>query len=225
MAQNLARSPNIIRGWLDDDKHGLLRQYHHPDRLQISLHPYDSGHLKVVAAIASVRYQGHKPLNSVHDSVAVTNFVKFSFFKDGKPNQTMDANPPKSIYDDMWDHFCEFEVDLLNPDIIIGVGNDVYEAIKRNLKPEFSSELIKIPFPGRLNWNSKVITKGKHLMYNGDNHGADIERFKAVMDRTPDNDGKIAKAIKTDWYYFGEMDSYFQKILICRRRCGPPVEE
>lgn len=215
MAQNLARVPNIIRDWLDNDDHGLHRQYQHSDNSRISLHPYDTGHLKVIAALISASYPetDYRPSDNIHDKVAVTNFVKFSFFKDGKSGQLMDANPPASIYNDMWKHFCEYEVSSLQPDIVIGVGNDVYNALNRNLEKELNTRLLKIPFPGRLNLNSKFIPKGKQLIKDGHNHTADIERFKAVIGGTPDKDGKIAKAINTDWYYFRKIDLYFMETL------------
>lgn len=216
MAQNLARIPNLISNWLDNDDHGLLRHYYHSDSLWLSLHPYDTGHLKVIAALASFNYPGtdYQSSNNIHKRIAITNFVKFSFFFDGKSGQKMDANPPASIYPDMWKYFCEYEVSLLQPDMIIGVGNDVFKAIKLNVKPDRHIKLLKIPFPGRLNLNARFIPEGKKLIKDQKyNSIDDISRIRLITSGTPDSDGKIAKAINTDWYYFKEMETYFKNAL------------
>jgi len=215
MAQNLARIPNLISKWLDNEDHGLLRHYYHSDSLWLSLHPYDTGHLKIIAAIASFYYPGtdYQPSDNIHKRIAITNFVKFSFLSESNASQRMDTNPPVSIYADMWKYYCEYEVRLLQPDMIIGVGDDVYKALKRNLRPELDTMLIKIPFPGRLNLNAQFIPKGKRLIKDGHDYHDDIERIKAVIEGTPDEDGKIVKAINTDWYYFVKMETYFNKVL------------
>lgn len=216
MAQNLARIPNLISNWLDNDDHGLLRHYYYSESLWLSLHPYDTGHLKVIAALASLNYPGtdYQPSDNIHKRIAITNFVKFSFFFEGKSGQKMDANPPASIYADMWKYFCEYEVTLLQPDMIIGVGNDVFNAIKLNVKPDKHIKLLKIPFPGRLNLNSRFIPKGKKLIKDQKyNPIDDISRIQTAMGGTPDSDGKIAEAIKNDWYYFKKMETYFKNTL------------
>ena len=74
--------------------------------------------------------------------------------------------------------------------------------------------MLKIPFPGRLNLNSRYIPKGKRLIREKNhNHLEDIARIQALVQGTPDKDGAIAKAIKTDWYYFRKMNSYIVKEL------------
>lgn len=216
MAQNLARTPNLISNWLDNDDHGLLRHYYHSDSLWLSLNPYDTGHLKVIAALASINYPGtdYQPSDNIHKRIAITNFVKFSFFFEGKSGQKMDANPPASIYADMWEYFCEYEVSLLQPDMIIGVGNDVFKAIKLNVKPAKHIKLVKIPFPGRLNLNARFIPEGKKLIRDQKyNSIDDISLIQTITRGTPDSDGKIAKAIRTDWYYFKKMETYFKNAL------------
>ena len=112
----------------------------------------------------------------------------------------MDTNPPVSIYTNMWKYYCEKEISLLQPDIIIGVGNDVYAAIKRNLRPELNIRIIKIPFPGRLNLNSKFIPLGKRLIKDKEyNPVDDISRFwttpgtRVVMETFPVPGWKPAK--------------------------------
>ncbi len=215
MAQNLARGSYLISNWLDNDDHGILRHYYHSDSLNLYLHPYDTGHLKVIAALASFNYPGtdYQPSDNIHDRIAITNFVKFSFFN-AKSGQKMDANPPISIYSDMWKYFCETEVSLLQPDMIIGVGNDVFNAIEVNIKPDEHIKLLKIPFPGRLNLNSRFIPRGNKLITEKKyNPIDDISRIQTIISGTPDGDGNIIKAIRTDWYYFKKMEKYFRDTL------------
>ena len=218
MAQNLARETGqqLIRAWHSKIDKGLQRQYYSIDKIRV--HPYDDGHLKVIAALALSEYPGtnYLPSDNIHDRIAVTNFVKFSFNRRGKDNQILDTNPPLKIYDDMWKHYSAYEVDLLQPDIIIGVGNNVGNAIKRNLKRNVI--LVEIPFPGRLNLNSRYVPEGKRLIEEkGYNYSGQIAaHIKALLKGTPDNDGAIAKAIKTDWYYFKEMEICFREVLTKR---------
>ncbi|MGB2827693.1 MAG: hypothetical protein WBC50_05805 [Dehalococcoidales bacterium] len=213
MAQNLARAPGLIRAWHNKPKEGMFRQYYHSEKLQISIHPYDTGHLKIIAALVLSVYPGtnYSPNDNVHNKIAVTNFVKFSFYREGKNGKRLDANPPSGIYDVMWENYCKYEIELLKPDVVVGVGNDVAYAIRRNYDSEV--KMLKIAFPGRLNLNSRYIPEGKQLIESGYNHMVDIARIQELVQGTPDKDKKIAKAIKTDWYYFREMEVYFKEVL------------
>ena len=80
----------------------MFREYYDEAHQRAQIRPYDDGHLKVVAALLLSAYPdtSFKPSDNVHDLVAITNFVKFSFYreKDGKP---LDANLPTEIYDAM----------------------------------------------------------------------------------------------------------------------------
>jgi len=213
MAQNLARSPGLIRAWHNKPDEGMFRQYYHSEKLRVSIHPYDTGHLKIIAALVLIVYPGtnYSPNDNVHDKIAVTNFVKFSFYREGKNSQRLDVNPPSGIYDVMWENYCKYEIGLLKPDVVVGVGNDVAYALRRNLDHEV--KMLKIAFPGRLNLNSRYIPEGKQLIESGYNHMVDIARIQELVQGTPDKDKKIAKAIKTDWYYFREMEVYFKEVL------------
>ena len=216
MAQNLARAPGLIRAWQNKPDEGMFRQYYHSENLKVSIHPYDTGHLKIIAALVLSVCPGtnYSPDDNVHDKIAITNFVKFSFYSEGKHGQRVDVNPPPSIYDVMWENYCRYEVELLKPDIVIGVGNDVAKALETNLAHR--AKLLDIPFPGRLNLNSRYVSKGKRLIKE-ENHNPleDIARIQSAIEGTPDKDGKIAKAIKTDWYYFREMETNFRTVLSC----------
>ncbi len=213
MAQNLARATGLIKAWHNKPDEGMFRQYYHSEKLHVSIHPYDTGHLKIIAALVLSVYPStnYSSNENVHNKIAITNFVKFSFYREGKNGQRLDTNPPSGIYDAMWENYCKYEIELLKPDVIVGVGNDLAQAIKRNLNHEV--KMLKIPFPGRLNLNSRYIPEGKRLIENGYNHMVNIARIQELVQGTPDKDKKIAKAIKTDWYYFREMETCFKKAL------------
>ncbi len=213
MAQNMARSPGLIKVWHNKPDEGMFRQYYHSENLKVSIHPYDTGHLKIIAALVLSSYPGtnYSSSENVHNKIAITNFVKFSFYGEHKNGQRLDINPPSGIYDVMWENYCKYEIDLLKPDVVVGVGNDVAHAIKRHLDPKVN--MLKIAFPGRLNLNSRFVPEGKKLIENGYSHMVDLARIQELVQGTPDTDKKIAKAIKTDWYYFREMEMYFKEVL------------
>jgi len=214
MSQNLARIPHVIQAWHNNNDRGLLRQYYHPEKLHVSITPYDDGHLKVIAALVLSKYpdMDYIPSDNIHEKIAITNFVKFSFYREGNNGQHLDANPPINIYDDMWKHYSAYEIRILRPDIIVGVGNDVANAIRRNLGND--TNLLKIPFPGRLNLNVTYVPRGKRLIKEKNhNKGEDIARIQALVQGTPDKDGAIVKTISTDWYYFREMEAHITRKL------------
>jgi len=218
MAQNLSRARRLVRVWLDSPDKGLLRQYDDPDTLSVHVYPYDNGHLKVIAALALNSYSGtyYKPAHNIDDLVAVTNFVKFSFYREDEDGKPLDANPPLDIYDDMWGYYCRYEVSILRPDVILGVGSEVSSAIARNLEREHEPNIVvlKIPFPGRLNLNSRWVPKGRQLI-KAKNHdpAVDVSEMQSLLRGTPDTKGKLRRAIETDWYYFREMKAYLTKEL------------
>jgi len=116
----------------------------------------------------------------------------------------------------MWTRYCNFEIDTLQPDIVIGVGKDVANAISRNMSRETKQDfiLLHIPFPGRLNLNSRWVPEGKCLVrsYNYDSTSA-IDEINALLQGTPDSRGLIERAIKTDWYYLIKMKASITKAL------------
>lgn len=218
MAQNLSRAKQLVRVWLNSPDKGLLRQYHDADTPHVRVYPYDNGHLKVIAALAMNSYPEtcYEPSQNIDDLIVVTNFVKFSFYREDKNGKRVDANPPLDIYDDMWEYYCKYEVSILRPDVIIGVGNEVASAIVRNLEKEDKPEILvlKVPFPGRLNLNSRWVPRGRELVKTK-NHDptVDISEMQALLKGTPDRKGRINRAINTDWYYFRRMKACLTKEL------------
>ncbi len=221
MAQNLNRARGLIRSWLNKPDKGMLRQYYDADTLRVHVYPYDNGHLKVIATLVlnSYRNTDFKPTDNINELVVITNFVKFSFYQEDKKGNRLDANPPLDIYDAMWEFYCKYEISILQPDIIIGVGNTVANALERYLATEQKSKLVilKVPFPGRLNLNSRWIPEGKKLIETKNYDPAtDMAEMKVLLKGTPDKDGRVDRAIKTDWYYLREMKSYITKELTGR---------
>lgn len=216
MAQNLSRAKQLIMSWFNSPDKGMLRQYYSDDKVHV--YPYDNGHLKVVAALVLNSYPNtlYHPTDNIDDLVAITNFVKFSFYRKDKKGNCLDSNPPLGLYDTMWECYCKYEVSVLQPNVIIGVGNEVANALARNLKTEQESKspILRVPFPGRLNLNSRWIPKGKHLIET-EKHDPSIEiaEMKALLKGTPDGKDRMHRAIETDWYYFREMKAYFIKKL------------
>ena len=214
MAQNLNCAKQLIKSWLNGPDKGMLRQYR--DIPHVHVHPYDSGHLKVIAALALNAYPmgGHKPSNNIDDLVAITNFVKFSFYHEDEKGNRLDANPPLDIYAVMWEKYSKYEVDLLQPNIIIGVGNDVTRALNRCLEGDKKHIIIRVPFPGRLNLNARWIPKGRQLVKTKDYDPAtDKAEMHALLSGTPDKRKAIHRAIETDWYYFREMKAFLSEKL------------
>jgi len=128
----------------------------------------------------------------------------------------LDANPPSAIYDDMWEYYCKYEVSILQPDIIIGVGNEVANAIARNLQGEHVHDItvLRVPFPGRLNLNSRWVPKGRELIKTKNyDPTTDVSEMQDLVKGTPDVKGRVGRAIKTDWYYFQRMKVYISEQL------------
>jgi len=209
MAQNLARAPGLVKAWLEKPDKGLLRQYYDHVTPSVHVNPYDGGHLKVLAALTlALSPEGSfTPTDSIDDLVAVTNLVKFSFYRESGDGSWLDVNPPPDIYDVMWACYSKYETELLQPDIIIGVGNDVTAALRRGLRQDGKDNLlIKVPFPGRLNLNARWVPMGRELIKTKNYDPIiDISEMQSLVQGTPDVKGRMGRAIKTDWYYFKTM--------------------
>ena len=217
MAQNLSQGggKGLIDAWLDKPDKGIRRLYYDAPDMHMRL--WDSGNLKVIAALALTCYprSNFKPTANVYELVAVTNFVKFSFYRD-KQGKRLDSNPPKQIYDVMWEHYCKYEVDILQPNVIIGCSKDITATICRNLdKKKYPGvKFLGIPFPlmpQLARWVHDGNERVKNEKYDPTKA---ISEMQALMVGTPDKDGSIRKTIRVNWYYFCEMKSRF--IDACR---------
>lgn len=216
MAQNFSKpvGRNLMKSWIDKTDEGMHRLYYDAPKMNMGL--WDSGNLKVISALAMNSWPNNtfSPTDNVYDSVAVTNFVKISFYqlKNGKRK---DVNPPLEIYDDMWRHYCKCEIYILKPNIIIGCGNVVTNALRRNLKLEGGSTaiILKVPFPvGRP--LPKYIHDGKQFMRKSNyNPTKDIDWLAGLMKGTPDEDGSIRKSIERNWYFLRKIRFDFEEAL------------
>jgi len=117
MAQNLNRAKGLIRPWLNKPDKGMHRQYYDIDTSRVYVYPYDNEHLKVIAALVlnSYRNTGFKPTDNINELVVITNFVKFSFYREDNKGTHLDSNPPLDIYDAMWELYCKKESGVGKP--------------------------------------------------------------------------------------------------------------
>lgn len=214
MSQNLARAAASITRWLNRPDGGMLRQYYYPEKPSVSINPYDDGHLKIIAALILNTYPtaNFRPFDNVDDKIAITNFVKFSFYRRKEDGTPLDTNPPKDIYDAMWTFYTSYEIEVLQPDLLVGVGRDTTRALKRGLRQDGKHiTLVEIPFPGRLNLNSRWVPQGKRLMRTGYNPEPDKSSLNDLLQGTPDKAGLIRRDIQVDWYYFREVKKLIEE--------------
>ncbi len=214
MAQNLSKVEGLIESWLNKPDKGIRRLYYDTPHMHMRL--WDSGNLKVIAALALSCYPNtsFRPTDDVYQLVVVTNFVKFSFYRD-KNGKRLDSNPPKEIYDVMWERYCKYEVDILQPNIIIGCGKDVTAAINRNLDTSKRSNItiLGIPFPLMPQLARWIHDGNQRIKYDNHNPSKNISEMLSLMMGSPDDEGRIRQTIKSNWYYFWTMKASFAKSL------------
>lgn len=213
MAQNLCRheSSHLVKSWMSKPDKGIRRLYYNAPRMNMLL--WDKGNLKVIAALAMNSWPNttFNATEDVYDLVAVANFVKFSFYQE-KNGKRVDINPPKAIYDAMWQHYCRHEISILKPSVIIGCGKVVADATSEKLGAEANNVVfVPIVFPfGRPLPN--YIKDGNQLREQEHyNHNNEIGRLNALMQGTPDQNDAIHKTIRTNWNYFREMQLRVEK--------------
>lgn len=214
MAQNLARAEGLTHKFLRSPNKGMLRQQSNSNPPYIHIHPYDDGHLPILAALVLNAYAGttFKPTNNIHSLVCATNFVKFSFWCERQNGTRRDVNPPRDIYKAMWDYFCSYEIEILRPEVIITVGQDVFNALKKHYSYP-NTLVINLSFPGRLNLNSRFIPEGKKVIANGYDPEPFRTKISSLLKGTPNSKGYLHKVIATDWYYFLKMEECIKKQL------------
>jgi len=217
MAQNLNLNrggvKKLVEAWLVTEHAGLYRQYLRAGHTCVG--PYDNGYLKIIAAMSLNAYPSKQfqSSNDISDLVAVTNLVKFSFYKTGKKGTSVDENPPKTIYDVMWDKYVSYEIEVLKPDLIIASGRAVAAALRTGLKKtNKQNNVIEIGFPGGqglASWRRKK----KEQIANGINPLSIQSSIKELIKEHPDdlNKMKMAVAVEKDWCYFDGMRSIIEK--------------
>ncbi len=217
MAQNLARTPELFRPWVSSPDIGMRRMNQDGASPDLPMRPYQTGHLPIVGAIviSECPWARASEVGNVHYRLCATNFVKFSFYRTTRKAGRADENPPKAIYDEMWERFCRKEVEVLEPDVIVTAGNDVQSALGTHAGADWATRLLPVPFPGRLNLNARFGPRpaGSQAQL------ADTDTVKTYLHElvlaTPDPSGAIRRAVELDWRYFAEVtrraDAFWQK--------------
>ena len=78
----------------------------------------------------------------------------------------------------MWVYFCSYKVEILRPEVIITVGQDISNALKKHYSyPDSNTLVISLSFPDRLNLNSRFIPEGRKVITNG----YDLKPFRAKI--------------------------------------------
>ena len=114
----------------------------------------------------------------------------------------------------MWDYFCSYEIEILRPEVIIAVSQDISCALKKHYSyPNSNTLVINLSFPGRLNLNRRFIPEGKKAIANGYNPEPFRTRMFSLLTGTPSPKGYLRKVITTDWYYFLKMEDCIKKQL------------
>jgi len=119
----------------------------------LGIKPFDDGHGIIACAVAEYLLDHNKmPECPVWESVAATNFVKFSFEKGNR-----DISPDKQAWESSYDYFIS-ELECLKPKIILSMGNKTEGHIRWCMKKANIStcKLIKIPHSSP-NWLSRRI--------------------------------------------------------------------
>ena len=147
LSQNLKSDMSIAKDWAtswheqDKDNKALNRQNcsYAKEGQSIMMHPFDTGHLPIVAAML-LDQLGKKPssLGSIYDVVTATNLSKYSFRSTS--GRTTDSN---EALNKCLEWFTKYEIEILKPDYIICAGN----AVKRTLDKLEGVKIVKVAFP------------------------------------------------------------------------------
>jgi len=103
----------------------------------------------------------------------------------------------------MWDYFCSYKIEILRPEVIITVGQDISNVLKKHYSyPNSNMLVISLSFPDRLNLNSRFIPEGKKAITNGYGIKPFRAKISSLLKGTPNPKGYLHKVIATEWYYF-----------------------
>lgn len=216
LSQNIKPNSDFAKPWENWDV-GLNRQnlayygkYEKEGKIGIEMHPFDTGHLPVIAAMLLdlLGIQTNK-LGGICDFVSATNLSKFSFRK----NQNRDTTDKKESLEKCFDWFSNCEIKVLEPDYIMCAGKSVYNTLKEKyFLINQNIKIIKIIFP-RL---PQVVTK---KLKNQDRiNTKELLNLFSQNDRDKKVDYKkynrnLEYVIERDRIYFSNMYSEIEKQL------------
>ena len=217
LSQNLSATDGHAvrwaRDWVEGD--GLLaldRQNQCgsslPIHLQISMRPFDTGHLPALCAILRHLVAGDRLDDqlSIYPQIAATNLSKFSFRKDGQKHTT---DNPESL-SLCWQWFSVHEIQSLKPDFIICAGEDVFNLVRGGLEETGDirchiPHVLRVDFPSLQVINSKK--KGAYAAEMRSGNFMDIFAGVAAEDleRLVDGKVKLRRILERDLNYFAAM--------------------
>lgn len=137
--------------------------------LSIPIRPYAEGFIPLVALIAIRRWietkSGSLP-QTIDDVVAVTNFIKFSTAKDASSSSI-----PNSWWKECSSLYVGYEIQVLQPDIIVGFGQKTVAELTlllRNREVSCAPELLGCRFPARIaSIKSRPLLTEESKVWNG----------------------------------------------------------
>ncbi len=218
LSQNLSKNDSISIDWAQnwaskDDieiNNALDRQNIYYDKSgNIMMAPFDTGHLPVVAGILYYLLNSVKNKINIFKLIAATNLSKFSF-RDG--NKTTDN---RNSLLKCFEWFTIKELEVLNPDHIICVGDDVFNVINNGInKQKININLIKISFPSSQVINSKFKDNKSNLTLKTLNIIKSMFTDSVLNKQSSYKNKKtIENIIDRDKYYFMAMFDSIKKQL------------
>jgi len=137
----------------------------------IPIRPYAEGFIPLVALLAIQRwtraYGGNLP-RDIDDVVAVTNFVKFSTAQDASSSSI-----PKIWWRECGSYYVEYEIQVLEPDIILGFGQKTFTELRRVLNGDglsgYDVNVLTCRFPARIaSIKHRPLSGEQSKMWNSD---------------------------------------------------------
>lgn len=210
LSQNLSPTDGISINWAknwqegDKDNNAINRQnINFKKHGKVMMHPFDTGHLPVTAAILrSIKPKGKNFISrSIYDDVAATNLSKYSF-----RTKTGTTTDNKKSLNKCFQWFSICEINQLNPDYVICAGNVAYKVLKTGLEkiPTWKGKIVKVSFP-----SMQVINRHfRKKLTNKHKSAIDILSIIPTTDHSKKadyQDKTLRDIIFRDEYYFAEM--------------------
>jgi len=214
MSQNLSDDHTLARDfaedWIDGDKSLVLNRQNAcyekngPDVPRASMNPFDTGHVPILCGLlCSLLTDNSPPSRNIYDSIAATNLSKFSFRN--TRNRTCDSN---FSFKQCWKWFSETEIRELVPDVILCLGNRVYNVVNNAVKVSENSSpprVFKAAFPSLLVINRWFKVERNHpLLVPRLLSEADLRKSVAY------NDSNVEYVLRRDDKYFRAMLAKFK---------------